>query len=302
MIRRDSKLADKLNMRNNEPPLVSIGMPVYNGSKYIRTAIDSLLAQSFSDFELIISDNASNDDTRKQCELYQKNDNRIRYILQPKNMGAGWNFQYVLLQATGRYFMWAAADDAWASNWLEVLLEFITDSDFSVRGKIHYMEHSKITSIIQPKDFRKNSLLKFFLPPETLKEARHFYIYGLFQTDRLKCLNKECLQCDWHPDYLYVYSMLQRGNLRTTSETYQLYRINQNGEGTKIVNQKSQIKRFLYCVHPWSYYTRYLYFTPKDKVWLIALLIPVKYIYNQISLWFRVTPSILRKWLLNLNG
>ena len=294
-------MADNVTKYDNKIPTVSIGMPVYNGGKYIRTAIDSLLSQSFSDFELIISDNASSDDTRELCELYNKKDKRIRIVVQQENMGAAWNFQYVLLQATGRYFMWAAADDAWASNWIGTLLEFIKDSDFSVRGKIHYLEHSGITSIIQPKDFSKNTLLKFFLPPETLKDARHFYNYGLFRTDQLKCLDRECLQYGWHPDFLYVYSMLQQGNLRTTSETYQIYRINKNGEGTRLVNQKSQIKRFLYCVHPWSYYCRYLHLTPKNKVWLIALLIPVKYIYNQISLWIRVGPNNLKKILYRLD-
>jgi len=100
------------------PPLVSIGMPVYNGARYIREALDSLLGQTFTDFELIISDNASTDSTEAICREYAAKDQRIRYIRQSHNLGASGNFKFVLDQALGEYFMWAAHDDKWSSNYL----------------------------------------------------------------------------------------------------------------------------------------------------------------------------------------
>ena len=100
-------------------PVVSIGMPVYNGEKYIREALDSLLAQTFSNFELIISDNASTDATKAICEEYVRNDPRIRYVRQSENRGALANFKFVLNQAKGEFFMWAAADDRWNEHWIE---------------------------------------------------------------------------------------------------------------------------------------------------------------------------------------
>lgn len=109
-------------MSVNTCPAVSIGMPVYNGAKYMREALDALLAQTFTDFELIISDNASSDDTQVICEDYVRRDSRIRYVRQMTNRGALGNFQYVLEQATAPYFMWAAADDLWDENWLEATL------------------------------------------------------------------------------------------------------------------------------------------------------------------------------------
>jgi len=90
-------------------PTVSIGMPVYNGGKYIREALDSLLKQSFSDFELIISNNASTDGTEAICCEYADWDSRIRYVLQPENLGPAANFHYVLGEAQGKYFMWVCA-------------------------------------------------------------------------------------------------------------------------------------------------------------------------------------------------
>src|ERR1035437_6848500 len=92
-------------------PKVSIGMRVYNGGKYIRRALASLLAQTFTDFELIISDNASTDGTEAICREYAAGDPRIRYVRQGENLGAMANFRFVLNEAGGEYFMWAAHDD-----------------------------------------------------------------------------------------------------------------------------------------------------------------------------------------------
>ena len=101
---------------------ISIGMPVYNGAKFIREALNSLLGQTFTDFELIISDNASTDETETICREYAAKDVRIKYVRQVENLGAVANFKYVLDFATGEYFMWAAADDVWDQKWIEKLL------------------------------------------------------------------------------------------------------------------------------------------------------------------------------------
>jgi glycosyltransferase involved in cell wall biosynthesis len=107
--------------RNNErsaTPTVSIGMPVYNGERYIREALDSLLAQTYTDFELIISDNASTDGTESACREYATKDARVHYIRQNENRGFASNFRFVLDKAEGNYFMWAACDDFWLPNFI----------------------------------------------------------------------------------------------------------------------------------------------------------------------------------------
>lgn len=92
-------------------PLVSVGMPVYNGAKTLRRALDSILAQDYTNFELIISDNASTDETPEICREYAARNSRIRYYRAEKNMGSVWNFNRVFELASGKYFMWAAHDD-----------------------------------------------------------------------------------------------------------------------------------------------------------------------------------------------
>jgi glycosyltransferase involved in cell wall biosynthesis len=101
-------------------PRVSIGLPVYNGEKYLVEAIDSILGQTYEDFELIICDNASTDRTAKICEDYAACDARIRYYRNPTNIGGGPNFDRTFeLSSRGEYFRWAAHDDVVAPTFLE---------------------------------------------------------------------------------------------------------------------------------------------------------------------------------------
>lgn len=101
-----------------EAPRLTIGLPVYNGQNYLRQSLEALLGQSYRDFELVISDNASTDETREICLSYAAMDPRIRYIRQPRNIGAVPNQNFVLDQARGEYFKWAAHDDLYGRDLL----------------------------------------------------------------------------------------------------------------------------------------------------------------------------------------
>jgi glycosyltransferase involved in cell wall biosynthesis len=118
-------------MRQSEP-LVSIGMPVYNGEPFIRQALDSLLAQDYEHFELIISDNASTDRTQEICLEYAACDRRIRYYRNSENLGALANFNRVLALAKGEYFMWAAHDDLWSPNYVSICARALSASPQAV--------------------------------------------------------------------------------------------------------------------------------------------------------------------------
>jgi glycosyltransferase involved in cell wall biosynthesis len=111
-------------MKNNTP-LISIGMPVYNGDLYLEKAIDAILKQTFTDFELIISDNASSDRTSEICLNYADRDSRIRYYRNETNLGAAKNYNRVFELARGEYFKWAAHDDWCAPEYLEKCLEIL---------------------------------------------------------------------------------------------------------------------------------------------------------------------------------
>src|SRR5262245_14821871 len=103
-------------------------MPVYNGAATIRAALDSLLAQTFRNFVLIVSDNNSSDTTEEICREYANRDPRIRYVRQPKNLRPSNNFRFVLFEATTPFFMWATADDLWAPNFVERTLNFLVSN------------------------------------------------------------------------------------------------------------------------------------------------------------------------------
>jgi glycosyltransferase involved in cell wall biosynthesis len=98
-------------IKDSSKPLISVGMPVYNGQKYINEAIDSILCQTFTEFELIISDNASIDSTEQICQEYALKDSRIRYIRQKRNIGAPGNWNAVFSYSQAQYFKWASAND-----------------------------------------------------------------------------------------------------------------------------------------------------------------------------------------------
>ena len=103
----------------NEAPRLSVGLPVYNGENHLAESIEALLGQSYEDFELIISDNASTDGTADICRTYGRQDSRIRYIRQPRDIGRVPNHNFLIEQARGELFKWAACDDLYAKALLE---------------------------------------------------------------------------------------------------------------------------------------------------------------------------------------
>ena len=121
-------------------PVINIGLPVYNGEQAIRKTLESILSQTFTDFELIISDNASTDSTSEICKEFERKDKRIRYVRQENNMGLLWNYKFVVKEARCDYFVWAAADDQMSNNYLESNLEVIkkTKNCIGSVGKTNY--------------------------------------------------------------------------------------------------------------------------------------------------------------------
>jgi Glycosyl transferase family 2 len=129
-------------------PLVSIGVPVYNGERYLRQCLDSLQAQTCTDMEIVISDNASTDGTWAICTEAAQRDQRVRAVRQPQNLGAPANWNFTARQARGRFFKWASASDTCAPRMADesVVLAFgrtcfveddgrelgVFDRDFSV--------------------------------------------------------------------------------------------------------------------------------------------------------------------------
>jgi glycosyltransferase involved in cell wall biosynthesis len=108
-------------------PRLSIGLPVYNGDRYLTDSLDALLGQTFGDFELIIADNASTDGTADICKHYEKQDSRIRYTRQPHNVGAAPNHNFLFQQSRGELFKWASCDDLYARDLLQRCVKALDD-------------------------------------------------------------------------------------------------------------------------------------------------------------------------------
>jgi len=170
-------------------PLVSIGFPVYNGGKYMKVAIDSLLCQSYKNFELIISDNASNDNTEEICREYEKKDNRVVYVRNEKNLGATNNFNNLVFLSKGKYFKWAQHDDKHDLSYIEkcvkvlesdetIILCHVLDKKIDSEGKItgEYV-YDKIDFFSPVKRFK--SIIG-------MKQETWLYIHGLLRTKDLK--------------------------------------------------------------------------------------------------------------------
>jgi len=173
----------------SQTPCVTIGLPVYNGENYLRESIDSILAQTFSDFELIISDNASTDKTEEICRAYVAADTRIRYRRNKTNIGAARNYNQLVPMARGKYFKWGAHDDLCAPQFLERCTELL-EQDSSI-----VIAHTKVVDI---DDYGKVIRYRETKPKLGLPKAPdRFYqcicvphpqtaVFGLIRTDVLQ--------------------------------------------------------------------------------------------------------------------
>ncbi|WP_081284912.1 glycosyltransferase family 2 protein [Mycobacterium intracellulare] len=115
-------------MNVNGQVRISVGIPVYNGGASLERALRSINSQSFHDYEVIISDNASTDNTAQICREMAAINPRIKYFRQEKNIGAAANFKFVLNKAVGEYFHWLAADDTRSDNFLELNINFLEEN------------------------------------------------------------------------------------------------------------------------------------------------------------------------------
>lgn len=211
-------------------PKVSIGMPVFNGELFIREALDSLLAQTFIDFELIISDNASTDGTESICREYAVKDSRIRYVRQPKNRGGIFNLQFLLDEAVGEYFMWAAADDVWSDNWIDVLLPLSSER--------HCLAYGTVVSINEQGEeiFNPSSGRSFeFSGNRFLRRVKYFFakpshgkanpIYGLVPRVKLRNARFRIFEDAYNgSDMLFLFDLLWFLEIKRPKELTKLYK------------------------------------------------------------------------------
>lgn len=174
---------------STKPPLISVGMPVYNGARTLRHALDSILAQSFTDFEIVISDNASTDETASIVAEYSKLDPRIRLHRNSENVGARANYNRVLDLARGDLFKWAAHDDWISTDYLERCVDAMRADPtvvlcYSAACRVDARRDTlRIVTPARPLARSSSAALRMH---DVLWRLPYFPIFGVFRTSVLR--------------------------------------------------------------------------------------------------------------------
>lgn len=195
-------------------PLVSIGLFTFNGAGTLRRALDTLLSQTYKNFELIVSDNASTDETPRILQEYAARDRRINYLRQKETINAADNQLFVLHKARGKYFMWAADDDWWDPKFIETLVKGLEENpeygvamssydllwaDGSLKNRVIFSGELDLTRQSQKEVFKK---MLFDAPI-------HVFIYGLFRRDFLtRLMSRSLPRCARHDRVLMAEAAL----------------------------------------------------------------------------------------------
>lgn len=195
------------------PPLVSVGVPTYNRPELLARALDCLVNQTYRNLEIIISDNASTDHlVGVVAKRYCARDGRITYFRQPQNIGVARNFAFLLEQAKGEYFMWAADDDEWTPDFVECGLAHIGDAG-TVMGDVDTVFHMRgeiVKSLMPNLDPRRPTFLNARAFLENMQPS---IFYGLH---KIECI-RSCMTVDTFDflDCFLVYRMVIRYGVKT---------------------------------------------------------------------------------------
>jgi len=175
-------------MKNDNLPLVSIGVPVFNGEKGLANALDSLLKQDYQNFEIIISDNGSTDSTQQICEEYVGKDFRVKYSRSEENKGSVWNFNRVYSLSSGKYFMWAAHDDSREPTFVSECVKMLEKNPDAVLCQVHtamYIEGREDVLCVADLNSFEGEMRLVDRYRETLKSFPATAIYGLYRSSAM---------------------------------------------------------------------------------------------------------------------
>lgn len=265
-------------------PLVSIGLAVRNGQDYLCESLDSLLGQTYKNFELIISDNVSDDDTHKICEEYVRKDYRIRYIRQKENIGGYRNYDFLKNEAKGEYFMWTTHDDKWDKNFIEKCLAKLKedsgaivafanwDAFFNSGERIHHPPEQYFS-------FEKDiyTRLKSYILLRS-SQGKIEMIYGLWKKNALKNMYSAT---EFYSDDNFMFKMSFEGPFIFINEILFFKRASSGFQNTQKITIKSIALFFLNrirALHSKLFYANFkcvfrsLSLTPKEKTKLFGWL------------------------------
>jgi len=199
-----------MNREALQLPKVSIGMPVRNGGGRLPAALRSILNQTEQDFELIISDNGSDDGSSELLRRLADDDSRVRYFRQDPAIRAYDNFHFVLSQARGRYFMWAAHDDTRDLDFVERLTAALNENKDAILafGDMNIVSPTDPAGTPYPFPFETKGM-RTVARLWKLSRMQCFYLYGLWRTAAIRRV--PYAYCAWWPDLPMMLSAAQLG-------------------------------------------------------------------------------------------
>lgn len=261
-IKRDSSTKTK-------EPKISIGVPVYNLENYIGSTLDSVLSQTFKDFEIIISDNASTDMTEKICREYAAIDSRVLYYRQFKNTGGIANFKNVLEKSNGKYFMWLSADDMLGND---DYLKFLND-EISENYDYYFTEVSLIDSSGQIKRSNAMHLFQNCKTQLDLFEAslteNAMHLYSLFFKEKLINDFKYLEMCkDLHScnEGLFVHVINATRKGKFVNKAIKLYRKHKESWSSSVNFRNLVISQAIYAYKSILFILKHTNFTFVNKI------------------------------------
>ncbi|MDX2971269.1 glycosyltransferase [Kribbella solani] len=205
-------------------PRLSIGLPVYNGEDYLEQSLDAVLGQTFTDFELILSSNASTDRTDDICGAYAAKDRRITFYRQERNIGAAPHHDFVFRKSRGELFKWASGDDLWGRDLVARCVELLDqhpdailahtytaaiDGDDKVIQALEYPLH---TDASEPAERLRSMLFDGDLPGAI--QADDFY--GVMRADVLRAVKPH--NSFYHADQVFMAEVALHGRFLQVPE------------------------------------------------------------------------------------
>jgi glycosyltransferase involved in cell wall biosynthesis len=218
-------------------PLVSVCIPTYNRARKLQRAVDALLASSYKNLEIIISDNASSDDTEIICAALAQSDCRVRYFRHPENQGPTANFEYARSLATGKYFLWHGDDDYLDPNYIGTCVaELENDPSLVLASGVaaYHQGDSNISrygNIIQP---NSESPMLRVIKYLWLVADNSIFCGAYRRTSVEECAMPNCLAGDW----IWIAEVLLKGKAKMlpTIHVYRQYGDNTSSTHRRIVS------------------------------------------------------------------
>ena len=254
---------------------ISIGLPVYNEEKNIRNVLKNIINQKYKNKEVIISDNLSNDNTKKICEIYSRKYKFIKYYRQKKKIDPRKNYNFVLNKAVGEYFIWQAADDLRSKNFLRENANFLNNNPLFIA--------STGVTVLDKLEFKKKNIIDFNLNGNLYSRVNNFFsnkwvsrgvFDSLIRTKVLKKFPFNSFKCYLGWDWVLIFYLILKGKVNRNLKSYAYF----SSKGTSFRKDTIKIQRF-----------------DKSGNDLMETIFPFKYLTKHIILLINQNPNITLK-------